>query len=238
MSKLINIKNIDKKEFKVINKSPTVAEITIYSDIGESFWDEGFSAKRMSEALKELSKTVNQIDVRINSFGGDVFEGLAIYNRLKQHSANITVYVDGIAASIASIIAMAGDKIVVGEGALLMIHKPMTGAYGNANELEDMISRLDDVEEQLVGIYRRKTGLDRSEIKNMLSKETWFDAKEALDLGFADEVMETEDAIKMVACHSKLPWAKNINITNVSSNAYIQKQITKFKQDAEALLTR
>lgn len=235
MAKLLNIVE---SSFKIRNKTETTAELTLYADIGENFWGDGISAKAISDELKSLPKSINQIDVRLNSFGGDVFEGVTIYNRLKQHPANITVYIDGMAASIASIIALAGNKIIMGEASLLMIHKPMSGVHGNSIEMEEMISRLDDVEEQLIGIYRRKTGLDRSEIKSMLAKETWIAAEEALELGFADSMMAEEDTLQVAAIHkeSKCPWAKNNN--KIGNNAFVKKQLYKFKQDAEAFITR
>lgn len=240
MSNLLKIKNVDTK-FKITNKTETTAEIVIYEDIGANWWGEGVSAKSFSEELKELPSSIKEITVRVNSPGGDVFDGITIYNRLKQHKATVTVYIDGLAASIASIIALAGDKVIAGEGSLFMIHKPMSAVYGNANEMEEMISRLDDVEEQLVGIYRRKTGLDRSEIKSMLSKETWLDATEALEKGFVDEIMAEEDEIRVAASSKKydnLPWMKNVKVNNMSNGAYVKKQIKNFKQDVEALLTR
>lgn len=238
MSNLINIKDAEKTKFKIENKSATTAEIVIYSEIGENFWGEGVSAKSFSAELKELPESVKQIDVRLNSPGGCVFDGITIYNRLKHHSANVTVYIDGLAASIASIIALAGDEVILGEGALIMVHKPMAGVCGNSADMEAMIARLDDVEEQLVGIYKRKTGLDRSEIKSMLAKETWIEANEALEMGFVDKIMEEEDRIRVAASFEGCPWIKE-NIKNkIGNGAYVKGQLNKFKQDAEALLTR
>lgn len=238
MAKLFNIQNEKENRFKIENKTATSAEIVIYSEIGETFWGEGVSAKSFSEELKELPKSVKQIDVRLNSPGGDVFDGIAIYNRLKQHPANVTVYIDGLAASIASIIALAGDEVILGEGALLMIHKPMSGVWGNSTEMEEMISRLDDVEEQLVGIYRRKTGLDRSEIKSMLAKETWIEAEDALSMGFVDKIMEEDDTVRIAASFNKCPWIKENKVNTVCNSTYVKKQLNKFRQDAEALITR
>ena len=237
MGKLFNIKNSENK-FKIYNKSETKAEIVIYAEIGFSWWGEGVDAKSFSDELKALPKTITQIDVRLNSPGGNVFDGVTIYNRLKQHSANVTVFIDGLAASIASIIALAGNEVVLGEGALIMVHKPMSGVFGNSIEMEEMVSRLDDVEEQLVGIYRRKTGLDRSEIKSMLAEETWMSAEEALELGFVDKIMEEEDETNMAASFGKCPWIKNKDTSKVGNSAFVKKQLNKFKQDAEALLTR
>lgn len=238
MSKKLKIRNSEGAKFKVVNKTVTTAEIIIYSEIGFSWWGDGIDAKSFSDELKEIPKSVTQIDVRINSPGGDVFDGITIYNRLKQHSANVTVYVDGLAASIASIIMMAGDEIILSEGAMIMVHKPMSGLFGNSIELEELISRLDDVEEQLVGIYKRKTGLDRSEIKSMLAKETWLGAEEAIELGFVDKIMEEDDEVQMAASFNKCPWMKGKDIKNTSNKSCVQKHLNELKQEAEALLTR
>lgn len=164
------------------------AEIIIYADIGAGWWGDTVSAKSFSDELAALPKEVETIKVRINSGGGDVFDGVSIYNRLKQHKAKIIVYVDGLAASIASIIALAGDEVVMSEGAMIMVHKPWTYTAGNTNDLEEVVLRLREVEEQLVGIYSRKTGLDREEIRSMLHPETWMGAEEAVEKGFADRV--------------------------------------------------
>jgi len=234
MSKILNIKEVDTK-FKIYNKSQTHAEIVVYSQIGQSWFEEGITANTFHAELKELPESVKTIDVRINSPGGDVFDGITIYNRLKQHKAKVTVYVDGLAASIASIIAMAGDEIIMSEGSLMMVHKPMTMAYGNSVELEEVIQRLDDVEEQLTNIYKRRTMKDRSEIKKMLAEETWMSADEAVEMGFADRVMETEETLNIAAC-SNLPWMKNA--PQVDNSKAIKRQLNKFKEDVEGFLAR
>lgn len=185
MAKLLDIRN-KSRPFEIRSKSATKAEIIIYDQIGADWFGNGITAKSFSDELKNMDKSVNEIDVRINSPGGDVFDGITIYNRLKQHPAKKCVYVDGLAASIASIIALAGDEIIMGEGALLMVHLPWTWGAGNRKELESTIDRLLDVEEQMVGIYARKTGLGRAEIKQMLEAETWMDADQAIENNFAD----------------------------------------------------
>lgn len=233
----------EKKSLEVRNKTATEAEIILYGSIGESFWDDSVSAKDFHNELKNLPATVKNISLRINSPGGDVFDGVTIYNRLKAHGASITVYVDGMAASIASIIAMAGDNIIMGEGAQIMIHKPWTMTMGNSQELADTIDRLDDIEEQMVSIYARKTGLGRSEIKNMLSKETWILSEEALDLGFATEI--AEDELKMAAS-----WEKDLNkaiwlrkqpkaaLTGDLQTKYIQDKLNTLKENIEGVIAR
>lgn len=234
MGKLINLK---KDGFRIENKTQTTAEIIIYADIGDSWWGDSVTAKSFSDELKELPDTVNQIDVRINSPGGDVFQGVSIYNRLKQHKANITVYIDGLAASIASIIALAGDEIVMGEGSLFMIHRPLTMAFGNASDLEETINRLDDVEEQLVNIYRRKTGLDRSEIKTMLAAETWLDADQALEYGFVDKKMAEDEAIDIAASLKRAKWINKMPDIKTKDD-FVKKQVNNLKKNVEEFLAR
>lgn len=176
------------------------AELALYAPIGDSYFGDAVSAQDVHNALKNLSPNVKNITVRINSPGGDVFQGLTIYNRLKQHKAKVTVYVDGIAASIASIIMLAGDEIILSEGGQIMIHKPWTFAMGNSLALEETIGRLNDIEEQMVGIYAKATGNDRSAIRSMLMSDYWMDAKEAKELGFVHRTMEQDESIDMAAC--------------------------------------
>lgn len=199
-------KEFNKNLFKINNKKDNSVEISIYTDIGVSYWSDSLSAKQFNEELKKIDDKVGQIDVRLNSPGGDVFDGITIFNRLKQHKANVTVYVDGLAASIASVIAMAGNKIIMSEGSQMMIHKPWTYTAGNSFILEDVIDRLNDVEEQIIGIYQRRTGLDRAEIKKMVSEETWIDAEKAVELGFADEARALDVKIAASAMMERAMW--------------------------------
>lgn len=196
MSNLLKFKS-RQHPFEIKNKTATKAEIVLYGAIGASWFEDSISAKQFSEELKKLDATVNELEVRINSPGGDVFDGFAIYNRLMQHPAKKTVYVDGLAASIASLIALAGDEIIMGEGALYMIHLPWTMAYGNRNGLDNTINRLMDVEEQMISVYAKKTKKSRSEIKSLLEKETWMDAEQAIEEGFVDS--KSEDMVAIAA---------------------------------------
>jgi len=204
MPKIMNFQNRGPR-LRIENKSATKAEIIIYGGIGQDYWGDGsmISAKQFSEELKKLGDTVNEIDLRINSPGGDVFDGIAIYNRIKQHKAKVNVYIDGLAASIASIIALAGDNIYIGEGALYMVHLPWTFAMGNRMELDNTVNRLLDVEEQMISIYKKKTKLDRAEIKAMLESETWLGADEAIAKGFVDSKVEESIPIAASAIESK-----------------------------------
>lgn len=178
-------------ELKFRNKTEDTAEIIMYGVIGETWGGEGISAKQFSDELAKLPDTVKNITLRINSPGGDVFDGITIYNRIKQHKAKVKVVVEGMAASIASIIMLAGDTIEIGTGAMVMIHLPWTWAAGNRKDLENVINRLVDVEDQLLNIYQKRVKkYTRSEIKLMLEKETWLDASQAIDLGLVDTKLE------------------------------------------------
>lgn len=161
----------------------TPAELLIYGYIGE--WDDVSS----SDVVKQLKNiTASNISVKINSYGGSVFTAQAILSSLKRHPANITVYIDGIAASAATIIAMAGDKIIIPSNAMMMIHNPWTFAAGDAGELRDIAEMMDKVRDSILAAYRDKTGLADEKIIELMDDETWLSADEAVELGFADEV--------------------------------------------------
>lgn len=163
------------------------AEVLIYEEIGRDFG--GFSAKEFAEDLKAAGD-LDEIHVRINSPGGSVFEGLSVHNMLKQHRARVIVDIDGIAASIASIIAMAGDEIHMAESAMLMIHDPWTIAMGSAEDFRAVVDLLDKMKESLVGVYVGRTGQDAQKISDLMTAETWFNASEAKELKFIDSVTE------------------------------------------------
>lgn len=165
------------------------ATVPIYEEIGEGGWFEGFSAKQFAEELKAWGK-LEKIIVRINSPGGEVFDGITIYNLLKQNSAKVIVYVDGLAASIASVIAMAGDEIHMADNALMMIHDPWSFAIGNAADMRETADRLDKVAGTIVRTYAKKTGKGEQELADMMAAETWMNADEAVEHGFADYVVE------------------------------------------------
>jgi ATP-dependent protease ClpP protease subunit len=158
------------------------ADITIYDEIGG--W--GVTAQQFSSDLKSLGD-INHINLHIHSPGGDVFEGTAIYNLLANHPAKITVYIDGLAASMASVIAMAGDTIIMPENAMMMIHKPWGIQGGDADQLRKYADLLDTVEKTLVASYAKKTGLSETEIHSLLADETWMTGVEAVIKGFADQ---------------------------------------------------
>lgn len=163
------------------------AEIFIYDIIGEDFWGEGVSAKQFADDVKGLK--VSTIDLRINSPGGSVFDGVAIYNLLMNHDATVNVFIDGMALSIASVIAMAGDTINMAENAMMMIHDPWSFVIGSATDMKKEADTLDKIKSSLVTSYGR-TGMETDELSNLMTEETWMTAAEAKEMGFADEVTE------------------------------------------------
>jgi ATP-dependent protease ClpP protease subunit len=167
------------------------AEIVIYDEIGAF----GIPAKAFLDELKALGP-VAELTVRINSPGGSVFDGVAIYNALKRHDAAITVWIDGIAASIASVIAMAGDEVVMPENAMLMLHDPAALVLGTAADMRAMADALDKMKAGMVAAYRDKSGRDDAEIEALMAAETWLSAQEAADLGLADRI---EQPVRMAA---------------------------------------
>lgn len=137
----------------------------------------------------ELNADSGDITVWINSPGGDVFAAAQIYNMLRDYKGHVTVKIDGLAASAASVIAVAGDTVLVSPVAMMMIHNPATLAMGNTKDMEAAIAMLNEVKESILNAYVDKTGLSRNKLSKMMDDETWFNAKKAVELGFADEVL-------------------------------------------------
>lgn len=176
------------------NDSELVIEGVISS---ESWWGDEATPAALRE---ELSKHKGDLTVSLNSGGGDVFAGVSMYNALKNYDGSVTVRVDGMAGSIASIIAMAGDKIIMSPGSMMMVHKPWTLAIGNANELEAVKNVLEKIEESMVPIYVARTGMSEDEISSLLDGRdgqdgTWLTAEEAVSMGFADELVEAKEKV-------------------------------------------
>ncbi len=174
------------------------AEILIYDMIGEDLLG-GVTAKSIKAELNK-AKNAKSIDVRINSPGGSVFDGNAIYNLLVQSPAAVNVFIDGEAASIASIIAMAGDTITMGINATMMIHEPWTITGGNADDLRKLADILDLHSENILDTYVARTGGDKRAIAKMMKAETVMNAQEAVELGFADIAIRREKMERVAAC--------------------------------------
>ena len=172
--------------YSIKAKANDTAEISIYDEIG--FW--GVSAASFAQDLKDCGNNLKQINLHIHSPGGDVFDGIAIYNLLKNHPANVTVYIDGLAASMASVIAMAGNEVIMPENAMMMIHKPWGIQGGDAEDMRKYADLLDKVENTLIPAYANKTGKTPEELAEMLSAETWLNGKECVEQGFADKLAE------------------------------------------------
>ena len=183
------------RKYFALEKTKQSATITIYGDICSWAWEEygDMSAQILSKQLEALGD-VNEINVYINSYGGEVAEGLAIYNALRRHKAKIRTFCDGFACSIASVIFMAGDERIMNEASLLMIHNAWTWASGNAAELRKQAEDLDKITQASVEAYKAHSSLKEEEIKALMDAETWILPSEALEYGFATNVEKTEKA--------------------------------------------
>lgn len=168
--------------------------INIYDIIGEDYWTgDGMTAKIVSGVLNRNKGKA--ITVNINSPGGSFFEGVAIYNLLKSHDADVNVRIIGIAASAASIVAMAGTNIQIAESGFLMIHNAWTIAMGNKSAMREVADTLAQFDESMAGVYSKKTGIDADEVKEMLDEETWISGKDAIDMGFANSFLDSDTSV-------------------------------------------
>lgn len=168
------------------------ATITIFDVIGDDWWSGGgFTAKRCAAALRSIGN--RDVTVNVNSPGGDMFEGIAIYNLLVEHQAKVTVNVMGLAASAASIIAMAGDDIAMGTGSFLMIHNAWGVVIGNKNDMRTSADVFDGFDTALADIYVARTGVKRAEVGSLMDAETFMSADDAIRRGFADRKLSNED---------------------------------------------
>lgn len=183
------------------------AELFIYDAIGADYYGDGITAKSVSEALAEFTPKTD-LDIYINSPGGSVFDGIAIYNQLARWGGKKTVHIDGIAASIASVIAMVGDEIKIAENGLYMIHQAWGITVGNASDMRKYADSLDKIDGTILDTYVAKTKGDRKEISDWMAAETWMDATQAVERGFATS-KTGEKAVKaefaMLAKFNKVP---------------------------------
>lgn len=200
--KVINFKNkadktVGKLEIKNINGN---SSIRFDGDIVDSDWDKWNDTDSCpSDVLEALNGLTGDLDIYINSGGGSVFSGMSIYNILSRYKGNKTVYVDGLAGSIASVIAMAGDKIVMPKNSFLMIHKPLCEIGGNANDFRKMADTLDTIEQGIINVYatKLKDGVNIDDIKEMVNNETWLTGEQAQQY-FNIEVSEANNAIAFI----------------------------------------
>lgn len=166
------------------------ATISIYEGIGEQWDGSGMTAKRMGGILRSHGN--KDVIVSINSPGGDFFEGVAMYNQLREHPAKVTVRVVGLAASAASVIAMAGDEVQIARTAFFMIHNAWTVVLGNRLDLQDAIDMLTPFDMAMADVYAARTGLDIKQVTKMMDKDTWIGGSESVDLGFADSLLAAD----------------------------------------------
>jgi ATP-dependent Clp endopeptidase proteolytic subunit ClpP len=173
--------------YRIENKAATnQASVYIYDEIG--FW--GVTAQDFAAELNGVNAST--MDVHINSPGGEVYDGLAIYNAIKQHKATVTIYIDGLAASAASFIAQAGDSVVIARNAEIIIHDAMGAVFGNASEMAEMVKSLDRVSENIADIYAQRAGGTVSSWREAMKAETWYTAKEAVAAGLADKMTDAD----------------------------------------------
>lgn len=173
-----------------IYKNEVGSEMYLYGPVGDLFGEECITAKRVKETLKDFDSII--IDVHIHSYGGDAFEGIAIYNILKQSTKTINIYVDGMVASAASIIAMAGDKIFMPKNTQFMIHRAATGLFGNSKDFEKKQQQLESTNQSLIETYLESFIGSEKELIQFMDDEKFFSAKEALKWGFIDEILNYE----------------------------------------------
>jgi len=218
---------VNKKFWEIKNSADNTGEVFIYGDIVSWKWDDtdvtAADFKKDLDALGDI-KTLN---VYINSYGGSVFQGQAIYSILQRHSAEKHVYVDGIAASIASLIAMAGDKIYMPANAMMMIHNPIARCVGNAQDMRKTADELDKIREAMLPAYLDKAGdkLTEDKLIELLDAETWLTAQDCLAYGLCNEVLEDKQ-VAACADTQMLETFKNV--------PEALKATSKSKEDEEA----
>ena len=164
--------------------------LELYGQIAETSWfDDDVTPKMFRD---ELFAGSGPVTIFLNSPGGDCIAASQIYTMLMDYKGDVTIKIDGIAASAASVIAMAGTKVLMAPTALMMIHNPMTMAYGNHAEMEKAIEMLDEVKESIINAYEIKTGMSRAKLSHLMDAETWMNAAKAIELGFADDILKDE----------------------------------------------
>lgn len=168
--------------------------ISIYDSIGENWEGTGVTAKRISAALRTIGE--RDVIVNVNSPGGDFFEGVAIYNLLREHRGKVTVQVMGLAASAASVIAMAGDEILMGDGSFLMIHNAWAVAVGNRHDMAEAAKLLEPFDAAMAKVYSARSGVSVADAARMMDDETWIGAAQAIEDGFADGTLDGSTVTK------------------------------------------
>ena len=211
---------------RVLELNGTIAE--------ESWFDDDVTPQLFKE---ELNAGNGDITVWINSPGGDCVAAAQIYNMLSNYAGKVTVKIDGIAASAASVIAMAGDTVLVSPVSMMMIHNPATIAWGDSAEMQKAIAMLDEVKESIINAYEIKTGLDRKKLSKLMDAETWMDANSAVEYGFADEIMRRKTAEDMAVPTVSMMYSP-AQVTNSLKEKIAKKcKVEKPKTKAEDLFS-
>lgn len=205
----------------------------------ESWFDDDVTPQLFKN---ELNSGSGDVTVWINSPGGDCVEAAQIYNMLMDYKGSVTVKIDGIAASAASVIAMAGTKVLVSPVSMLMIHNPMTAAFGNSDEMQRAIEMLGSVKDSIINAYEIKTGLSRAKLSHLMDAETWMDANKAVELGFADEIIQRSTETENVAAPTVSMLYSKANVVNslmekIAAKCAIQPK-TETKHRADDLMAR
>jgi len=198
-----------------------VAEVYIFNEIGAY----GITAQDFISEMKEYKDT--PVNLRINCIGGDVFDGMAMYNIIKKREAKTTAYIEGIAASMGSVIALAADEVVMAENSLFMIHNAWGGAMGEAEDMRKTASVLEKISGEIASIYKRKTRLSLDRIQDMMDEETWLNAEEAYELGFIDSI---SDSIKVAAKYDVSKF-KNITTEQIHNKLNINVNNKKMTEE-------
>ena len=205
----------------------------------ESWFDDDVTPQLFKE---ELNQGNGNITVWINSPGGDCVAAAQIYNMLIDYKGDVTVKVDGIAASAASVIAMAGTKVLMSPVSMLMIHNPMTIAFGNKGEMEKAISMLDEVKESIINAYEIKTGMSRAKLSHLMDSETWMDAHKAVELGFADDILKRSDTTDIEVPQVSMMYSKaqvvNSLMERIATKCKIENKETNTGVKADELMDR
>lgn len=213
------------------------ATISIFGAIGEDFFGEGITAKRIGAVLRNIGAT-KDVTVNINSPGGNVFEGIAIYNQLREHKGNVTVKVLGLAASAASFIAMAGDTIQIAKSGFIMIHNVFVAAIGDKHDMREIANTLETVDKVLIEVYEDRSNLDAKEIGKMMDKETWINGTKAVEDGFADSLLANDEVTKDAKAASDLNYNAAAKLDQLlakagSSRSERKKLLAAFKSGTQ-----
>lgn len=215
--------------YRMVNRAGR-GEVYLYGPIGLSWFGDGVTAKQFAKDLKDLGN-VSEIDLRINSDGGSVPEAEAIYTHLVEHKARVTAHIDGIAASAASFIAMAGETILIADSGFVMIHEARMMEYGTADDFRRFADLLDRTTDKIVKKYADRTKNSEAKIRDWMKAETWFVGDEAVKNGFADKVVEN---LKVAASLSRPEVFKNLPAALRPNRSQAMTAIAK----AAALVTR